>query len=344
MTPTAHPELWDILRGFISFKTVATALDLDLFTRLDSRSATLKTIAAELGICERPASVLLTACAALGLLSVQDGVYQNTATASEFLVPGNPNYFGAVFRMYDTRLYQPFHGLTEAVQQNRPQISDDKTQPFDVIAADPGRQRVFTEAMHAFSLQNGQAIAQAMDFSHCRKLLDLGGASGACSIRMAEAWPDLAAVVFDLPGAVTIAREKIEEVGLSGRISTEPGDFLTGPLPADCDTILVSNVLHDWEPETCRFLLRKCVESLSPGGMLIIAGSMLDDDLTGPLPAALTSVIMLLAQKGRCYSWREYTEWLIGAGLERIRRLNIVAPGVNGILIAQKREVSAASG
>ena len=63
---------------------------------------------------------------------------------------------------------------------------------------------------------------------------------------------------------------------------------------------------------------------------------MLDDDLTGPLPAALSSVIMLVAQKGQCYSWREYTDWLIASGLEQIRRVSIAAPGANGIVIAQK--------
>ena len=67
-----------------------------------------------------------------------------------------------------------------------------------------------------------------------------------CAARIAEVWPDLEGVVFDFPGAVTIAREKIEEAGFSGRISTESGDFLAGPLPADFDAVLVSKVMHDW--------------------------------------------------------------------------------------------------
>ena len=78
--PTATPELPSAIplmalsTGFWAFKTLAAAHDLDLFSRLaDGAGTTADELAQALGLHPRPAEMLLTGCAALGLLEKKQG-------------------------------------------------------------------------------------------------------------------------------------------------------------------------------------------------------------------------------------------------------------------------------
>ena len=98
--------LMQLSTGFWAFKTLAVAHELDLFTRLSGGAGlTPSELTHALGIQERPAEMLLTGCAALGLLDKRGERYHNTPLAEEFLVQGKPYYFGGLVRMFDQRLY-----------------------------------------------------------------------------------------------------------------------------------------------------------------------------------------------------------------------------------------------
>jgi 3-hydroxy-5-methyl-1-naphthoate 3-O-methyltransferase len=64
---------------------------------------------------------------------------------------------------------------------------------------------------------------------------------------------------------------------------------------------------------------------------------LLDADRTGPAPAALMGMNMLVeTQGGRNYSDAEYAQWLAGAGFTRIRTVRFDAPGANGVVLGVK--------
>ena len=117
--------LMQISTGFWAFKTLAAANELDVFTRLaGGAEMTAAELARELAIEQRPAEMLLTGCASLGLLERGDHGYRNTPLSEGFLVRGTPYYFGGVVTMFDTRLYPGWAKLTEAIRTNRPTTSD----------------------------------------------------------------------------------------------------------------------------------------------------------------------------------------------------------------------------
>jgi hypothetical protein len=62
----------------------------------------------------------------------------------------------------------------------------------------------------------------------------------------------------------------------------------------------------------------------------------MNDDKTGPVPAALMSLNMLIETEGRNYTWGEYTEWLAEVGFIGIQRVSMESPGANGLLIGHK--------
>jgi ubiquinone/menaquinone biosynthesis C-methylase UbiE len=333
--PTAIP-LMQIIAGFWASKTLAAAVELDLFTRLSGRGVNVSELADLLGLHPRPAEMLLSGCASLGLLEKRGDRFYNSQLSEEFLVKGKPYYFGGVVTMLDRRLYLPWNRLTEALKTNRAQTWGDEQGLFEAISRNPEEQRIFTEAMHSFSIQSGKAVAEAFDLSPFKELLDVGGGSGAYCIEAARRHPHLRARVFDIPTALEIAREKIAEAGLSDRIETYSGDFFNEELPKGSDVILLSMILHDWTPEKNRVILRKCFDALSSGGALIVSELMMDDDKTGPVPAALMSLNMLIETEGRNYTWSDYTGWLEELGFTEIKRIQVQSPGANGLLIGYK--------
>ncbi|HEY7536124.1 MAG TPA: methyltransferase [Thermodesulfobacteriota bacterium] len=330
--------LMQIISGFWASKTLSAAIDLDLFTKISGKGANHKQVAKSLGLHPRPAEMLISACAALGLLEKRKERFYNSSLAEEYLVKGKPYYFGGVVNLLDQRLYLPWNKLTEALRRNRAQTWEDHAGVFEQISTSLEKQRLFTEGMHSFSVHTGKALAEAFDFSPYSLLMDVGGASGAYCIEAVRCYPHLRAVVFDLPEPLEIAKEKILHSGFSDRIKTHSGDFFTNNLPKGADVILLSMILHDWSPEKNLKILRRCYDALPTEGVIIVSELMMNDDKTGPLPSALMSLNMLIeTEAGRNYSWSEYTEWLNKTGFRNTKRVDIESPGANGMLIGYKR-------
>src|SRR5215210_22397 len=145
--PTAIP-LMQIIAGFWASKTLAAAVELDLFTKLSGRGVNVQELCDVLGLHPRPAEMLLSGCASLGLLEKRGDRFYNSQLAEEFLVRGKPYYFGGVVTMLDRRLYLPWNRLTEALKTNRAQTWGDEPGLFEALSKNPEDQRIFTEAMH----------------------------------------------------------------------------------------------------------------------------------------------------------------------------------------------------
>jgi predicted O-methyltransferase YrrM len=337
LTPT---PLMDLVTGFWSFKTFAAAVELDLFTRLaGGRILTVAGAERELGLPERPADLLLTACASLGLLERSGDGYRNTAVAEEFLVRGKPYYFGGQVSYCDRRTYLPWHRIGEALRTDRPLTWDPDTQESMFATEDPQLLATFWEAMYSTSIFTARALAGAVDLSGHRALLDVGGGSGAYCIELCRIYPGLTATVLDLPHVCRIAADKIDLAGLSDRIGTAPGDFLKDrDLPGGYDVLLFSMILHDWDEAVNRDLLAKAYAALPSGGLVVISELLLDADRAGPAAAALMGMNMLVETiGGRNYSDAEYAGWLGGAGFTDIRTVRFDAPGANGAVLGVKR-------
>jgi hypothetical protein len=324
--------------GFWAFKTLAAAHELDLFSRLSGTTGTTAGALAEaLAIDERPAEMLLTGCAALGLLEKNDGRYLNSPVAEEFLVRGKPYYFGGWVQMLDQRLYPGWGRLAEAIRTNRPTTWDPDGQSSLFDGEDPRLLEVFWEAMHSLSTLTARALGQAIDLSGARRLLDVGGGSAAFDIELCRLYPDLTATVYELPKVADIAAGKIEDAGLRARIGTVAGDFFThSSLPGGHDTILLSMILHDWVENRCRAILQKCWAALPSGGQVIIAELLVNDARTGPPAAALMSLNMLVETEGRNYTPAEYSAWLGDLGFQDVRTVWFEAVGANGAVIGRK--------
>ncbi|MGN6176522.1 MAG: methyltransferase [Streptosporangiaceae bacterium] len=132
-------------------------------------------------------------------------------------------------------------------------------------------------------------------------------------------------------------RADLATAGLADRITTAGGDlFAPDPYPDGHDMALLSLILHSFRPDQDREILAKTFACLPSGGIVLISELLVNDEKTGPPPAALMSLTMLVEAEGRNYTAAEYEEWLTAAGFRNARRIDIDVPAANGVIIAEK--------
>ncbi|WP_411139633.1 methyltransferase [Streptomyces sp. x-80] len=329
--------LLNLTFGVHAFKALALATDLGLFTELSGSSTTVPRFAERHGIDERPAELLLTACTALGLLHLDDsGTYTNTALSQEFLVRGKPYYFGGWVAVVDRHEYPAYLKLGDSLRGNYPVTWDAERQESLFAPDDPVMMEFFWEGMYALSAFSARRVAEKLDFTAIRRVLDVGGGGGAFAVELCRHHPGLRVTIFDQPFVCDLTRPRIATAGLEDRIPLVAGDFFADRLPEGHDTVLLSNILHDWSEADARRILAVCADALPADGTLIICESFVGDDKRGPAPAALMSLNMLVETWGRNYTAAEYTSWLREVGLRTERVLPLDGAPTTAALVARK--------
>src|SRR5262249_34578883 len=157
----------------------------------------------------------------------------------------------------------------------------------------PESLRDFIAGMHGFGLLSSPHVVAAFDLGRFHRLVDLGGATGHLAIAACERYPRLRAAVFDLPDVAEVAREHVVRSQAKDRTAVIPGDFFTARLP-EAALYSLGRILHDWSDERVGALLSRIAAALEPGGGLLVAEKLVDEDRTGPLSAHMQSLNMLV--------------------------------------------------
>ena len=315
-------ELAQSIRGFQESRVILTALELDLFTAIQS-GATAAQAAAAAGTEARATEMLLHALASLDLVRKEGAVFHNAPVAARFLAAGSPAS-ARMAMLHTARLWHRWSGLTECVRKGT-------AAPEERGADDT---EAFIAAMHNNARQRAVQLAQAVAAGAMR-MLDVGGGSGAYAIAFAQANAKLRAEVFDQPAVLAIAERHIREAGLEERIATRVGDLRTDEFGGGYDLVLISAICHMLGEEENRDLLARVYRALVEGGRVAIQDFLLRADKTGPRAGALFSLNMLVNTRGGAsYSEEEYTAWLRETGFGEVRRISLAGPA--GVLVATR--------
>ncbi|MBA2675524.1 methyltransferase [Ramlibacter sp.] len=293
--------------------TVALALELGLFERIAGGECTATTLAPALGVSLRACEVLVSVCAALGLLCIApDGVLACTEMGSTHMLRASPKYRGPPVPAGDHALTALRRAVCEPGQATH-EIA------VNMEALSEENARWFSQQMGKLSGPAAAALAREPVFAGIGELLDVGGGAGALCCALASAHPHMHCTVLDLPPVCKVGAEAIAAQGLSDRVACCPGDMFKSAWPGQRDAVLFSNVFHDWELDTCAGLARRAFDALRPGGSILLHEMLLDDDRSGPLAVACCSVTLLLFERGRQYTASEFRQLLAQAGFVDFR-------------------------
>ena len=324
-------QISDIAYGFMASKALFTGLHLDVFSRLSDRPKTLEELAEEVGVKANRLQALLTACVSLGLLTQQEGRYANAPASQAYLVRGVPAFFGDYYRLQVDRQIYPHLGQLDAAIRGEP------IRPFyDKIAADPEEAENFSRAQHAGSLGPALLLARQIDLSGCRRLLDVGGGSGAFSITLCRRYPEMTATILDFPNIAETTKSYIEDAGLQARIQYVAGRAVEMDWPVEQQAVLMSYLLSAVAEHQVGVLLDRAFAALEPGGVVLLHDFMVGNDRTGPTSAALwlmTSVSFNPDCSPLTPSW--LSKLLAASGFTDIREQDLI-PGITKLVSARK--------
>lgn len=274
----------------------------------------------------------LDAAVALKVLSKQDDRY----TAEEGLIDclgreESPAYLGE-WVAFVHALAGPLLRLGEATRTGiRPGAL------FEDMSGDREPAKLMTRAMDAYARTRGIEIADRIDFSRTRRLLDLGCGPGTYSLAIIDRHPQIRATLLDLPGPITEARRIVAERGMTDRVEFVASDGMNYVPDEPFDTLLISNTLHMLGPEASIGMLRRCYELVSAGGQILVQAQYLNDDRTSPRWATLLNLIQRIATPhGRNHAIGETSEWLTEAGFKNVKHIRFSSWNVCSCLTGEK--------
>jgi 3-hydroxy-5-methyl-1-naphthoate 3-O-methyltransferase len=320
-------ELMQAFRAFQESRILLTAVELDIFSAVGN-GATAPEIAGKINVNPRAAETLLNALVSLAMLEKKNGTFFNTPIAGRFLVQGSPDD-ARISLMHLVNLWERWSTMTQCVRKGTSvSYREHAERPTASTEA-------FIAAMHTNASLRAPQVVKAVGAADVKKMLDVGGGSGAYSIAFATANKNLIAVLFDLPTVTPIARGHIEKAQLNDRITTRDGDMRKDDFGGGFDLAFISAICHMFSPEENLQLLKRVHKALIPGGKIVIQDFILDPDKTSPRNAAVFALNMLVGTPGGgTYSEIEYSDWLKKVGFVEIRRIPL--PGPTGLIIAAR--------
>lgn len=315
--------------GFWGSKTLLSAIELGLFTELAQRPLNADEIGERFGLHPRSRRDFLDALVALKMLERDEqGRYSNTRDGDVFLDKAKPSYLGGILEMANARLYGFWGSLTEGLRTGEPQNEASKggENLFEALYADPQRLEGFLSAMTGLSLGSAIAIAQKFPWKNYQTCIDIGVAQGGLPVQVALMHPHISGGGFDLPVVRPIFEKYVASFNLSERLRFYEGDFFNDPMPT-ADVLVMGHILHDWNLEEKRMLLRKAYDALPEGGALLVYEMLIDDERRENAFGLLMSLNMLIETRGGFdYTGADCQGWMREAGFRETRVEHLVGP------------------
>ena len=273
--------------GFMASKALFAGLHIDVFTLLAAGAKSSKQIADEAEIPMNRVTTLMTALTSVGLVDRddEDEIYSNSPGAEAFLAKGAKYEFGDYLRyQIDQQMYPLLGQLNEVLDGT---LDPDSIDSYQHWMADPEQASIYCEAQHAGSLGPGRTLARLVDLSEADTLLDVGGGTGAMSIRLLEAYPKLISTIIDFPNVAEIGWQFIAKAGMVDRIRYIPSNALVAEWPKEQGAILMSYLFSGIPGAEVSRLVDYAFDCLAAGGSFMVHDFMVENDRTGPPMAAL---------------------------------------------------------
>lgn len=320
----AGPQyLEDLACGYWFSEALFTAVEAELFTRLEPQGKTLNEIAGILGFAARGLERFLQALYAMGLLTSDrngnengDGTrYYNTKLAAEYLVTGKEHYQGdsILWRKYLTRGWQGLAGcLKTGGRVDFGAVDEDEAQRAKRI-------RKYISAMDRVARTKIQEILPYFaGLNMAGAVLDVGAGSGGMAAGILTRFPAMTATLMDLPEVLNYTREVMEERGFTdgmARVKYCPANILE-PWPVAegaFDLVILSNIVHAYAEEEISGVLAKAAACLKPGGLILVHDFFLEHN---PEKASLFDLNMFInTYNGKVFPGKWVREELARLGL-----------------------------
>ncbi|AYY15323.1 methyltransferase domain-containing protein [Actinobacteria bacterium YIM 96077] len=270
MTSTPDPSrILDIATSYMGAKLLFAASRTGLFHALADGPLDADELARRTGTPSVVARILADGMAAQGLVNRDGGRYSLPADARAYLTGDHAALdLGPYLTFLDEISYGHWQQFDATVRTGEP----------GDLGMDDDRWATFLAGVMAYNRLHARMLAQHVDLTPYRRLLDLGGLSSAFSIEAMRANEQLhATFVFD-PKAVDTVTADVTAAGVDDRSVVIGEPTATAEPAGEFDLIMVNHVIHRFSPEQNVEILRRARAAATPGARLLLLDFYLDDD------------------------------------------------------------------
>ncbi|MEZ5853260.1 MAG: methyltransferase [Hyphomicrobiaceae bacterium] len=306
-------RLQNIAQSYGQSAALMAAVELGVFTAIAKGAGSFDEVAKAVGILPTNAERLVVLLCAAGLVERRDGRLVNAPDVARFLVEGEAGYMG------------PWITFTKPQWNEWGRLSDHLRVKSlkrmgtigDITVEDARR---YHKSTYSIGMGAGRRFVRHVDLSKRKRIMDIGGGSGAYCIQAVKQHPHLTAVVLDLEPVCVVAREFLAENGVGDRVEARACNFVTDPLPDDCDVAIMASNLPMYTREVIAAVIKKAHDALLPGGQMHLIGETTNDERTGPWGPAYWGLGQAIADsEGVAHSESDTTGYFRAAGFGDVR-------------------------
>ncbi|MEM8980518.1 MAG: methyltransferase [Pseudomonadota bacterium] len=324
--------LFDLVSGFVQSQALWALVELDVLRDLAQHPQSAANLGLKHGIASERMTLLLRAGAAMGLMREGSAGFHITRKGSALLgVPG----LEAMIRHHDV-LYRDLADPI-AVLKGEKKTELAEFWPYVFGGAMPAEQaEVYSDLMADSQKLVIEDTLHAVSFKGVKRLMDVGGGSGAFLSAVLKSTKPLEGIVFDLPEVVPHSLARFDQEGLASRAEVRAGSFKTDALPQGADMISLVRVLYDHSDETVADLLAKAYAALPEGGRILVSEPMLGDSKPHRPGDVYFAFYCMAMRTGRARQPAQIAEMLKNAGFGEVNCPVVARPFVTSVVLGQK--------
>lgn len=312
----------DTFSNIVFGRALAIGVRRGMFDTLEGTPASVDEIARATKLSVNGTSLLVESFCVTGYLSEHRGRYSLTPEARKWLLRNSPSFIGNLIRYFET-LYERWGYLEQSLEHGMP-----PRRYYETFADEDWKLYVYAMRDLAGLLLDDIIKKIALPGSP-NTLLDLGGSHGLYSIECCRRYPSLTSTIIDFESAVQFGRRIVEEEGMGSKVKLVAGDFTQLELPPHQDCVLMFNIVHGFNEDENRALLRRVINILKPGGKIYILDQLRAEKqrmgIAGFIP--LTVGLNLLNEiGGNTYSYDQVRNWC--TGVTSVGKISVRLPGM----------------
>jgi SAM-dependent methyltransferase len=326
-------HVMSMAEGFFESSVLFALLNLRIFEMIGGETKTLQYLAHKVKAVPESLERLLNAGVMLNLLEIgDDDSYGVSRELKDVLLPSAGEHYIGSFVRNLSQLRPALLKLDKAAVDARPTMD-----PVQILGSDEKQTREFALAMHNYALFSGKDLANHLDTSGCRTLLDVGCGPGTYAFYLGSRNPDLKLYLLDHKEVLKVARDLVKQYDINNEIFYMPMDLFKDDINGSYDIVLISNTLHMLGERISREILKKLYGNVKKGGRVAIQARFLKNDRKGERwPVFLDLIQLCITEEGRNHTVQETIQWMEEAGFVNAEYNSLSMLNANSLIIGYK--------
>ena len=223
-------KIHEIMSGFVYSQILHLLINLNIFQFLKKEGRSLDEVSKYLQAANERSLLLLRGGCALNLICYKRNKYWLTRMGAQIV--GVPGLMDMI--QHNQILYRD---LIDPVKLLLRGNETELSHFWPYVRKEASKKQISTKVSAEYSrlMQTSQRLVaeqtlQAYSFRGVKRILDIGGGTGAFLLAVKNKYPQIDATVFDLPNVINVAKSNQYKIDGLANLTLKPGDFLVDDL------------------------------------------------------------------------------------------------------------------